>query len=363
MFRLQALAKGLDFHYRRPPHLPSHVYTDQKRLRQVLINLLSNAIKYTEQGSVTLSVRYRSEIAEFEIEDTGPGIASGDIDRMFQPFERGDSESIRAIPGTGLGLTITKLLTQIMGGDVSVRSHALGTVFAIRLLLSEVRHDVPSPQAAQRIRDYSGPRQNLVIADDDPQHLALMGNLLRPIGFNVVLARDAKTCIELASQLQPQMAILDLSLPDMSGWALAEELRQTAGLEHMKIMIVSANAHEYSPGPGRYHDAFISKPFELQSLIERVGELLKLQWMREAEPAAGPGTPAVTLTASSRSRHHLDDLYRLGLIGHVRGIEAKLSEIELEDPVNEAFANQLRTLIANFDLKRYMNVVEALRAG
>jgi signal transduction histidine kinase/DNA-binding NarL/FixJ family response regulator len=363
MFRLQALAKGLDFHYLRPPHLPSHVHTDQKRLRQILINLLSNAIKYTEHGSVTLSVRYRSEIAEFEIADTGPGIASGDLERIFEPFERGSSHEVRTIPGTGLGLTITKLLTQIMGGEVLVQSSGpAGSVFVVRLLLSHVRQEIVRPRAAQRICDYSGPRQKLLLADDDPLHLELVRNLMQPLGFTVFLARDGKTCVQLAAQCQPQLAMIDLSLPDMSGWEVAQALRATPGLESLKILIVSANAHEYAPGAGAAHDAFVTKPIELQPLLERVGALLQLDWIHEPEPAADPSVADFAPSSSSgRSRHHLEDLYRLGRIGHVRGIEAKLRELELEDPANEAFAAQLRVLVSNFDLKRYMNVLEAMR--
>jgi CheY-like chemotaxis protein/anti-sigma regulatory factor (Ser/Thr protein kinase) len=367
MFRLQALAKGLAFHYARPPHLPTQVHTDQKRLRQILINLLSNGIKYTERGSVTFTVRYRSEIAEFEIADTGRGIASEDLERIFEPFERGSSQEVRAIPGTGLGLTITKLLTQIMGGEVLVQSSSpAGTVFVVRLPLSRARQEAPRPRIAQRICDYSGQRQKLLLADDDPLHLELLQNLLRPLGFNVYLARDGKSCIQLAAQCQPQLALIDLSLPDMSGWELARTLRATPNLERMKIMIVSANAHEYTAAPADSHDAFVTKPVELQPLLEHIGTLLRLQWIRE--PATTATTPAVAANADhgtpvGRSRHHLEDLYRLGRIGHVRGIEAKLRELELEDPANEPFAAQLRTLVTSFDLKRYMNVLETLRAG
>jgi CheY-like chemotaxis protein len=382
MFRLQARSKGLDFHYQRPPHLPAQVHTDQKRLRQILINLLSNAIKYTEHGSVTLSVRYRCEIAEFEIADTGSGIASADLERIFEPFERGSSHEARSIPGTGLGLTITKLLTQIMGGEVLVHSTGpSGTVFLVRLLLSHVRQALERPRAVQRICDYSGPRQRLLLADDDPLHLELVRNLMQPLGFTVYQARDGKTCVQLAAQCQPQLAMVDLSLPDMSGWDVARALRGTPELEGLKILIVSANAHEYAPGaaapgaaapgagavaPGAAAliDAFITKPVELQSLLERVGTLLRLDWIYEPPASAGaPQTAAIAASnPSGRSRHHIDDLYRLGRIGHVRGIEAKLRELELEDPANEAFAAQLRGLVSNFDLKRYMNVLEALRA-
>jgi CheY-like chemotaxis protein len=160
--------------------------------------------------------------------------------------------------------------------------------------------------------------------------------------------------------------MVDLSMPDMSGWSVAEQLRQTPGLEALKIMIVSANAHEFRAATGALHDAFIMKPIELQPLLERVGELLHLTWIRELKSAEG-ALPAVAPASSSggatRSRHHLDDLYRLGSIGHVRGIEAKLRELELEDPSNEAIAAQLRALVSNFDLKRYMHMLEAMRAN
>jgi CheY-like chemotaxis protein len=160
--------------------------------------------------------------------------------------------------------------------------------------------------------------------------------------------------------------MIDLSLPDISGWDVAAQLRHTAGLEQLKIMIVSANAHEFSAGSGALHDAFVMKPIELQPLLERVGDLLHLAWIREPEPGSGPTDAVATATVgntATRSRHHLDDLYRLGSIGHVRGIEAKLRELELEDPSNEAVAAQLRALVSNFDLKRYMNMVEAMRAN
>jgi signal transduction histidine kinase len=363
MFRLQALAKGLDFHFERSPNLPSHVHTDQKRLGQILINLLSNAIKYTERGSVSLAVRYRAQVAEFEIADTGLGIPSADAERIFEPFERGSHHSVRSIPGTGLGLTITKLLTQIMGGELQIRSSSpSGSTFLVRLLLSDVRQEILQPSQTRRICDYMGPRQRILLADDDPLHLELVQILMRPLGFTLFVARDGKTCVELAAQCQPDLAMIDLSLPDMSGWTVAQELRASSRLASTKIMIVSANAYEYSSEVSQAHDAFVMKPIQLQRLLEQVGALLNLKWIYQSEPAADPtrGRSAAANPAG-RSRHHLDDLYRLGRIGHVRGIEAKLREIELEDPANEAFAANLRTLVANFDLKRYMNVLETMR--
>ena len=366
MFRLQALAKGLDFYYEHSPNLPSHVHADQKRLGQILINLLSNAIKYTERGSVSLVVRYRGQVAEFEVADTGVGIPATDLEKIFDPFERGSHYGVRSIPGTGLGLTISKLLTHIMGGELQVqRSSPSGTTFLVRLLLSDVREQISPPAATQRICDYAGPRQRILVTDDDPLHLDLVQSLLRPLGFTLFIARDGKTCLQLAGQCQPDLAMIDLTLPDMSGWSVAQELRAGGRLPGLKIMIVSANAHEYSPAADAAHDAFVMKPIRLQRLLEQVGSLLNLKWIHQPEPsaAAAPARARAAATApSGRSRHHLDDLYRLGSIGHVRGIEAKLRELELEDPANEDFAANLRALVSKFDLKRYMSVLETMRA-
>ncbi len=106
------------------------------------------------------------------------------------------------------------------------------------------------------------------------------------------------------------------------------------------------------------------KPVQLQQLLEQTGFLLGLKWIYQTDGAeTEPRAPVAAVGGlSSRSRHHLDDLYRLGRIGHVRGIEAKLRELELEDSANDAFAARLRSLLLNFDLKRYMNVLENMRA-
>jgi hypothetical protein len=126
--------------------------------------------------------------------------------------------------------------------------------------------------------------------------------------------------------------------------------------------MVSANAYEYSPGGGGgpLHDAFLVKPIDIDLLLETVGSLLQLEWLydapAESRAASGPlGTPP------EQCLHHIGALYELGRIGHVRGIEAKLREMEAEHPANGPFAAHLRGFISNFDLKRYMTVLESMQ--
>ena len=364
MFRPQANAKGLRFRYERPPHLPGHVHTDQKRLRQILINLLSNAVKYTERGEVSLTVRYRSEVAQFDVGDTGSGIAERDLERIFEPFERGDGSAARSVPGTGLGLTITKLLTQLMGGEVTVQSReGTGTTFTVRLSLPRVRVPVAETANLRRPCGYTGARRRVLLADDDPLHLELVQSVLRPLGFTMLAARDAKTCLHLARQSRPDLILLDLSLPDGSGWEVTRELRSIGELTATKILVVSANAHEQlERAPGEY-DGFLVKPFHLATLLEHVRVLLELEWIRDEQaPVDIVGKPVAERSPAGSSRHHLEDLYRLGRIGHIRGIESKLRELELEDPGSEPVVARLRECVARFDLRRYMSALEAMRS-
>ncbi|HET6828722.1 MAG TPA: ATP-binding protein, partial [Ramlibacter sp.] len=142
MFELQAAAKGLAFRFEVEGNLPEVVRADEKRVRQILINLLGNAIKFTTDGQVLFRIRHQREIAHIEIEDTGPGMSAEELGRIFEPFARGSSASHSA-PGAGLGLTIAKMLTDLMGGQLSATSTpGQGSVFRVRLFLPEAHSAV-----------------------------------------------------------------------------------------------------------------------------------------------------------------------------------------------------------------------------
>ncbi|PWC31168.1 ATP-binding protein [Azospirillum sp. TSO35-2] len=391
MFRIQASAKGLEFRYARVPHLPAYVHTDSKILRQILINLLSNAVKYTESGHVALNVRYRSQIAEFEIVDTGIGIREEDQDRVFEPFERGRGAAVRAVAGTGLGLTITRVLTRIMGGDIALRSRpGEGSVFTVRLLLSEAMHKPGEEVERRAITGYAGPPIKVLLADDDRDHLALMTDILRPLGFVLFIASDAAGCLELAAQCKPDLAMLDISMPGESGWDIAEALRRRCA-DAIRIIMVSANAYEMQgPGDGRApHDAFVAKPIEIHALLDRIQALTGLEWIHAVEPAPEPAAQPVMAVDGDRpaektggavadagasadhrpechppesALRHIDDLRQLGRIGYIRGIEAKLREIEAEDAGALLFVERLRALVRAFDLKGYMRALDQTAA-
>ncbi len=362
MFRLQAAAKGIEFIFRRPPVLPAVVYADEKRLRQILINLLSNAIKFTQEGNVQFVIHYRSPVAEFEIIDTGPGIRADDLERIFAPFERGALGAAQPHTGTGLGLTISKLLAGVMGGDIRVASEVgTGSTFRVKMLLSEVNNPTRTAPIEAPILGYHGPRKTILVTDDDPTQRDLLRQVLTPLGFILLSAPDGPACLSLAQHCRPDMFLLDISMPGMDGWTVAETLR-AAGHHQARILMVSASALEAHGAPlaQPFHDGYLMKPVELPRLLEMIGQLLKIEWRYdrdEAETTDQHWTP----DNSRPPGHHVDQLISLGEMGHIRAIQMKLDEIGAEHPEHMAFVAQMRMLIDRFDLDQYMSLLKTLQ--
>ncbi|AWM10209.1 hybrid sensor histidine kinase/response regulator [Bradyrhizobium symbiodeficiens] len=362
MFRLQAAAKGIDFVFRRPAYLPLVVYADEKRLRQVLINLLSNAIKFTQTGSVQFVVHYRSPVAEFEVIDTGPGIQGDDLERIFAPFERGALGVSQPQTGTGLGLTISRLLAGVMGGDIKVLSTVgTGSTFKVKILLSEVTNPRRIAPVEAPISGYHGARKTILITDDDPVHRDLLREVLTPLGFILLSAPDGPGCLALAQHCRPDLFLLDISMPAMDGWAVAEALRAN-GHHQARILMVSASAIEAHGAPlaQPFHDGYLMKPIDIPRLLETVRQLLKIEWQYGSDeipvsfwhPESGSRPPA----------RHIEALIGLGQIGYVRGIQLKLDEIGNEHPEHADFVAQMRSLVDRFDLDQYMATLKTLHA-
>ena len=279
MFRPQAAAKGLSLDLAMVDPLPKCVKTDEKRLRQILINLLSNAVKYTGEGGVTLRVRYRSQVATIDVEDTGIGIPEDDLERIFEPFERGGAPEAQQQPGIGLGLAITRVLARIMGGDIAVTSTPGGSVFRLRLMLAEAAESARRSTQGGHVVGYAGPRRTVLVIDDDVSQRTIFQALLRPLGFVVEAAGSGAEGLALAAACSPDLVLLDIQMPGASGWEVAALLRAAHG-HALKIVMASANAHEFRAGGdgASSHDAFITKPIELDALLALIGTMLDLQW-------------------------------------------------------------------------------------
>ena len=367
MLRPQAEAKGLRLIYDAHA-LPAVVHADEHRLRQILINLLSNAIKFTSAGVVHLSASWRAQIAEFAVSDTGPGIEPDDLERIFEPFERA---APAAVPGTGLGLTITRLLTEILGGEITVSSRlGSGSRFRVRLMLSDTSDDGES-LAAKQVTGHRGSARRVLVTDDNASHRALMTDLLTPLGFEVRTASSGPECLAAAQQFQPQLFLLDLSMPGMDGLHLARCLRETqAG--HAPIIFISGEAqHGTAPGfdlaadPDLGRCALLGKPVELTALLREIGVQLDLNWVQadeEALPVPGQdGCPEHEAPAEALSQAQIAELRVLIEGGSMRALRERMDALERDAPRLAHALQPLRRLLASYQLEALRDALDAMQ--
>ena len=347
MFASTAREKGLHFRLDLIGRMPDVVRGDEKRVRQILINLLGNAINFTDSGEVCLRVSYRRETATFDIIDTGIGIAPEQIERIFQPFERGGL--VRQDNGVGLGLTITRMLTALMGGALSVSSQPdEGTRFQVRLFLSEVRVPKAIIDVNHDVIGYDGHRRLILVVDDHIEHRKVISGMLMPLGFEVAQAANGQEAVRQVSLLHPDLILMDLSMPDMDGWAASRMIRRNA-LSLAPIIVLSANANAFADDKERSLQVcndYLAKPVHLPQLLDRIQHHLQLTWQRRLRTDPLRVHAPVVLP----SREDLEALQELCGLGYIRGIQQKLDAIERDSSNSAGFVTGLRTLASGFRL-------------
>jgi PAS domain S-box-containing protein len=224
------------------------MHSDVVKVRQCLFNLLSNASKFTENGRIALTVR-RSQAdgldwIEFQVSDTGIGMAPEDMEKLFQRFTQADSSTTRRFGGTGLGLSITKAFCTMLGGDIAVESESgRGTTFTIRLPADLRARDARSHEEARKVtpegaRAADGASLVLVI-DDDVSARELLTRFLTREGFAVETAPDGRAGLERARALRPRAILLDVMMPHMDGWAVLSALKADPVLADIPVVMVT----------------------------------------------------------------------------------------------------------------------------
>jgi signal transduction histidine kinase/CheY-like chemotaxis protein len=372
MFEIQAQNKGLAFIFEKQGNLPEYVRADHKRLMQILVNIVGNAVKFTSKGSVTFKVSYAREIAQIDIADTGPGIAPNEVEKIFEPFERGSAADVVGIGGTGLGLTISKLLTQLMGGEMqfeSVLGH--GTRFEIRLFLPQIRETAHLPKKTVRQRlGYEGPVKTILVVDNEEVDRELLRNTLQPLGFIVHEAANGQACVNQYQMLKADAILMDLAMPVMDGWEAAYIIRQVHHAQ-LPIAIVSANAYDRNLDnqakiPAR--DFFV-KPVNLEEVLDWIGHQLNLTWRYEASQGPTPAlaTPVLAPQASAEAAATpaeaipqvlLDNLVQFARMGYVKGVREVLATLSREHPQHQTFIYALQQAMERFDFAKLLRLIE-----
>lgn len=363
LVRMQAEEKQVSFVYEPEIPVSTGVLADEKRLRQVLLNLLGNAVKFTEHGQVTFRVKQlpaQSAVSDqasshisvaFEVTDTGPGIATDELEHIFRPFERARATR-QAVPGTGLGLALSQRLVQLMGGNITVHSvPGQGSTFRFELKLPV--SDLPTPQPNLRecrVIGYTGPRRQILVVDDSRYNRKLLVDLLHPLGFLVEEAANGQDAVNHVQAKRPDLILMYMVMPVMSGQEAIRIIRSLPAGQEVRIIAISANITE-KPGADTPDgcDAFLLKPLEVRNLFTHLETLLRLQWIF-AQP-----TETVIVDTNARStpislppQEELQRLYQFALKGDMTRIASEAVHLQARLPDMQAFAATLHHLARTY---------------
>lgn len=280
---MRAERKRLFFLYHADKDLPIEVLADEKRLRQILINLLDNAIKFTAEGRVIFSVTLLEEdgnrcTLRFEVADTGVGMTKEECERVFLPFEQAGNRQQQA-KGTGLGLAITQELVTLMGSQIHLTSEVRkGSHFWFDLTLP-VLSTKAEEELAKQVIGYQGARKKILIIDDLEENRYILRQMLAPLGFTILEAKNGKQGVEKVYQESPDLVLTDLVMPVMNGFVAMKKIREFN--VNLPIIAISASImqsdSEQSPVMGS--DAYLAKPIRLSKLLAQLAKLLKLEWI------------------------------------------------------------------------------------
>jgi len=364
--RIKAEEKDLPLLFETLTPLPRYVGGDERKLRQILLNLLGNSVKYTHRGKVILRVGYAREgsgVLRCEVVDTGIGIPRDQLEEIFEPFSQLAAEG-QHHEGTGLGLTITKRLVDLLQGALEMESEVgQGSTFRVSMHMPEVTMGHVSVEKVERtIVGYQGKRQRILVVDDNVTNVAMLVWLLEPLGFAVVTAGSGKEALRRAQEQKPDLVLLDLVMPGMDGLDTAQMLRRNPEFDQTRIVGLSATVtkSDYKAAFIEACNVFLEKPINIEQLLGVLEEQLDLVWERGQEniPAATVAPAEEEGAVKVPPREVLQELLELALRGDLRKIQARAVALEEQDGAYALFAGKLRQLAEEFKVKAIKELVE-----
>jgi signal transduction histidine kinase/CheY-like chemotaxis protein len=299
MLRLKAESKGLQFVVAIAPNVPQYIYSDESKLRQVLINLLGNAVKFTAAGSVALRVLNQAapdsstaHVLRFEVTDTGPGIAPQEIATLFDPFVQTETGR-RSQEGTGLGLAISDRFVKMMGSKLIVNSKlSEGTAIAFDLPveLAAATHDSSKQPNARAVGlAPNQPAYRILVIEDRWENRSLLVRMLTHVGFEVLEANNGQEGVTLWQGWEPQLVLMDMRMPIMDGYEATRRIKAHPKGQSTVVIAITASAfdEERAKVMATGCDDFVRKPIREALLLDKIAQHLGVRYLYEdsAQPA------------------------------------------------------------------------------
>ena len=395
MVATRARDKNLNLIMDISPEIPSSLFGDEVRIRQVINNLLSNAVKYTNEGSVTLSVKATkikadsmldntSNFAEIciQVKDTGIGIREKDREKLFKNFVRLDEKRNRNIEGTGLGLNLTKQLLDMMGGTITVEStYGQGSTFTVRLQ-QQVSDETPIGDFAERYKQqanaanvihnrFEAPDARVLLADDMTMNLKVFAGLLKETKIQIDTAMNGVEALKLIQNKRYDIIFLDHMMPVMDGIEAFRQMRKMENNPNASTPVVMLTANAVVDAKNRYMDegfsAYVTKPIREEVLLSTLKkflpkELIKPIDAKTEEPEKKPNACEATKEQAKATATMSDYLDKATGLAYCMNDENFYNEM-LDEYVNSDKTKDLNESLDKADFENYRITVHAVKSS
>ncbi|MBF0526776.1 MAG: response regulator [Deltaproteobacteria bacterium] len=367
--------KRLEFYVEIDPHLPDYLMLDEVRLRQILFNLVGNAVKFTEAGHVSLRVETNSSNSNqgaaeliLTIEDTGIGIPIDMREIIFEAFRQQIGHRSAKYGGTGLGLTITKRLVEMMGGTISVAGEpGKGSFFQVVLKNVAIVTAGGRGQRISRI-EVDGPaglgRATILVADNAPDNRALLRGFLNHSDITIIEAANGHRAVELAGLYRPDLILMETKMPVMDGPEATRIIKTTDGLKKIPIIALTASVMEEDQEKMKSAgcDAYIKKPVSKKELVAALSRFLPRGTKGPAYPTNGfiyrDGRILAPASSAPEDRERLVDLMRV-MENQFMDKWTRINKTFFIDEI-EAFAHQIKELGMTYQFRVLQTIGDEL---
>ncbi len=381
MLAERASSKGLELCFEIAPEVPQFIVADAQKLRQILLNLLSNAIKFTPQGSVTLRVRNQEfqklHTLIFEVTDTGIGMAPEELETIFDAFVQAEAGK-RSVSGTGLGLTISRKLLELMGGKIRVRSTiGKGSTFTFTLPVRLTNGvDITQEQSNRLVIGLAcdHTHHRILVVDDRAENRLLIVRLVTQIGLEVREAGNGQEAVQLCKEWLPDLIWMDIRMPVLDGYEATKQIRAMEQGQNSVIIALTAQASnsDRTLALAAGCNDYISKPFHEQTLFQKMAEYLGLEYVYQ-ESEKGVSLVGESLESDSNSKLDLNP----GVLGRLSDIHlAHLEDAAIcgNDLAITEFVDQfldelaplgthLKELASQYQFEQILNLIHSVQSS
>lgn len=372
MFQLKADDKHLQLIFEHTNDVPQYVRTDEVKLRQIVINLLNNALKFTQEGGVSVRVFSSQEkntnTAQllFEVEDTGLGIASDELETLFEAFVQTKTGK-EAEEGTGLGLPITRQFVKLLGGEITVSSQIRhGTIFKFDIAVSVVdKSEIETKKPTRRViaLEPNQPRYRILIVDDKSTNRQLLIKLLNPLGFELLEASNGQEAIEIWEKNSPHLIWMDMRMPVIDGYEATKRIKGTTKGQATAIIALTASVFEEERAVvlSAGCDDFIRKPFREADIFDTMNKHIGVSYIYEDQSQGDSvkteniGESVLTAAAIAALPVELVANLKQAILNVNLKLIITLIEQIRED--NPAVATEIKNCIDNFEYKKVLNLI------